>query len=183
MLIVFTRRCQTQCCSGPRLVLSLALNLIPSKSDQSLLPNWAICTGGCHQLKKKNQWLYLLIIYRLHLEAAILTSSVVLIPSACPPCWRILGIEVHPEFAVEFSWHEWLWGRFFTSRLAPSGFSRRAPGPNVFASWDHISDVWRIWTNSSSYLVLQSVLLEKTKGCSKIWVQLIPFLCFKAIWI
>lgn len=33
-----------QCCSGPRVVRSLALNLIPSKSDQSLLPNWAICT-------------------------------------------------------------------------------------------------------------------------------------------
>lgn len=44
-LIVLTERCQTHsACSGPRLVLSLVLNLIPSKSDQSLLPNWAICT-------------------------------------------------------------------------------------------------------------------------------------------
>lgn len=50
---VFYRRVpDSRCCSGPTVVLSLVLNLIPSKSDQSLLPNWAICMWA---VTNKNQ--------------------------------------------------------------------------------------------------------------------------------
>ncbi len=71
----------------------------------------------------------------------------------------ILGIEVHSEFVVEFSWHEWLQEDFHLNVGAAYLFSP-ASVPNVFASWDHSSDVWRIWTNSFSYLMLRVMLLE-----------------------
>lgn len=71
----------------------------------------------------------------------------------------ILGIEVHSEFVVEFSWPGWLQEDFHLNVGAECLFSP-ASVPNVFASWDHSSDVWRILTNSFSYLVLRVMLLE-----------------------
>lgn len=74
-----------QCCSGPRAVLSLVLNLIPSKSDQSLLPNWAICTWVVTN-KKQSVALFLLSFnYHPHLETQILTSFVVCLHPVCLP--------------------------------------------------------------------------------------------------
>lgn len=71
----------------------------------------------------------------------------------------ILGIKVHTEFVVEFSWHEWLQEDFHLNVGSEYLFSP-ASVPNVFASWDHSSDVCRIWTNSYSYLMLRVMLLE-----------------------
>lgn len=118
----------------PGLALSLVLNLIPRKSDQSLLPNWVICawvvtnkttiTGVFFHsfvLAKFTKHQPLRHLCRVGSEERVLS------PCACPPRWRILGIEVHSEFVVEFSWHDRLRGRFFTSRLAQSAFSHWPP--------------------------------------------------------
>lgn len=72
-------------------------------------------------------------------------------------------------------------GKIFHLKVGAECLLSPASIPNVFASWDHTSDVWRIWTNSSSYLVLRVVLLEKAaeSWCycvrNALNVQLIPF--------
>lgn len=48
--------------------------------------------------------------------------------------------EVQSEFVVEFSWHEWLQEDFHLNVGAECLFSP-ASVPNVFASWDHSSNV------------------------------------------
>lgn len=141
-LIVLTERCQTHsACSGPRLVLSLVLNLIPSKSDQSLLPNWAICTWVATN-KKQSVGLLLSFVYHPHSETPILTSFVMLIHK------RVFGSHLPAHRVQKNSGNRGslrVCCRIFLARATPGKIfhlkvgaecllSPSPRGPNVFAS-------------------------------------------------
>lgn len=98
-----TGRDQSQCCNGES---------HSEKICESMLPNWVICKWV---MINENQPLgFAIYLDCMHFKNVV-PYIIICFESescACPRYGMILGIEVHSKFVVEFSWHDWLQGRF-----------------------------------------------------------------------